>query len=344
MALIKTLSPGGRFLRVLPMDIILTGSVAFDYLMTFPGKFREHILPDKLDTISLSFLVDSMIRRRGGIAPNIAYTLALLGGRPQILAAVGEDFGEYRTHLEKYGVDTGLMKVIPGVFTASFFANTDLENNQIASFYPGAMGYSAELSLHDLPAKPDLVTVSPSDPAAMEQVVEECVELGIPFLYDPSQQVVRFDGPVLRRGVETAEYLFVNEYEFELVQQRTGMAAAEIWETVPLTVVTLGEKGAAIHARGEVYPIEAVPPTGIADPTGVGDAFRGGFLAGLGRGWDWQTCGRMGALAAVYCLEQQGPQEHHFTPQEYVARYRAHFDDRGLLDELLIGLTHFGER
>ena len=317
------------------MNIVLTGSVAYDYLMTFPGYFRDHLLPDKLASVSLSFLVDSLIKRRGGIAPNIAYTLALLGGRPRVMATVGEDFEDYRQWLESHGVDTAAMKVIPGVFTASFFANTDRANAQIASFYPGAMAQAAELSFHTLPApRPDLAVISPNDPGAMEQYIRECGELGIPYLYDPSQQLVRMAGPELKRGIEGAFALFVNDYESGLVEKMTGLTVEDIQRHVRLLVITRGEHGSTIYADGQEVRVPVVPPECIVDPTGVGDAFRGGFLAGFSRGWDWQTCGQMGALAATYCLEQAGTQSHSFTPAEFVARYRKHFDDRGLLDGL----------
>jgi adenosine kinase len=317
------------------MHIVLTGSVAFDYLMTFPGYFRDHILPDKLDSISLSFLVTSLDRRRGGVAPNIAYTMALLGERSHIMATVGEDFEEYRHWLESKGIDTSGMKVVPGVFTASFFCNTDRSNAQIASFYPGAMGYAAQLSFHQWQGvRPDLVVISPNDPGAMTQYVKECRALGIPSLYDPSQQIVRMTGEELRPGIEGAFALFVNDYEFGLVQKMTGMSAADILAHVRLLVVTRGKQGSTIYAGGQEYTIPVVPPERIADPTGVGDAFRGGFLTGYAHGWDWETCGRMGALAATYCLEQSGTQSHSYTPAEFVARYQKHFGPVGKVAEL----------
>ena len=318
------------------MNILITGSVAYDYLMTFPGYFKDHILPEKLDSLSLSFLVETLNRRRGGVAPNIAYTLALLGERPHIMATVGEDFEDYRAWLEGKGVDTARMQVVPGIFTASFFCNTDRANAQIASFYPGAMGYAARLSFHDLTAPlPDLAVISPNDPLAMEQYIAECREMGIPYLYDPSQQIVRMTGADLKNGIEGAYALFVNDYEFGLVQKMTALTAEDILKHVKLLVVTRGEHGATIYADGREVSVSVVPPERIADPTGVGDAFRGGFLAGYSRGWDWQTCGQMGALAATYCLEQEGPQGHYYTLPEFVARYRQHFDDQGLLDILI---------
>jgi adenosine kinase len=318
------------------MDIVITGSVAYDYLMVFPGLFRDHILPEKLDTISLSFLVESMVRMRGGTAPNIAFTLALFGQRPRIFVTVGEDFEDYRQWLESHGVDTTWAKVIPGVYTASFFANTDRSNAQIASFYPGAMGYAAQLSLHELEGQlPDLVVISPNDPEAMKLYVRECHEMGIPYLYDPSQQIVRMTGDDLRQGIDGALALFVNDYEFALVQKMTGMSPIEIQGCTKFLVVTRGEKGASLYSNGNEYLVPIVPPRQIADPTGVGDAFRGGFLVGYAQGLDLVTCVQMGVLAATYCLEQRGPQGHTYTIPEFVARFREHFDDHGKLDGLL---------
>ena len=318
------------------MYIILTGSVAFDYLMTFPGYFRDHILPDKLDSISLSFLVDSFRKRRGGIAPNIAYTLALLGERPHIMATVGEDFAEYREWLESNGVDTSMMKVIPGIVTASFFCNTDRSNSQIASFYPGAMGYATQLSFKQWEGRrPDLVVISPNDPDAMKQYVAECHELGIPYLYDPSQQIVRLTGDELRIGIAGGKALFVNDYEFGLVQKMTGMTAQDILQFLQFVVVTCGSQGSTIYSRELEYYIPVIPPEQIVDPTGVGDAYRGGFLTGYSHGLDLETCGQMGTLAATYCLECEGTQGHCYKLDDFVTRFREHFDDRGQLDRLL---------
>ena len=318
------------------MKFIITGSVAYDYIMRFPGYFREHILSDKLDSISLSFLVESMERRRGGIGPNIAYTLALLGVKSQLFATFGEDSADYQEWLTRVGVDLTLIRVIPEINTASFFVNTDRDQNQIASFYPGAMVYASELTFYDLDGNhPDLVTISPNDPAAMNRYVQECQELFIPYLYDPSQQIVRLEGEDLRQGVEGAQSLFVNDYEFSLIQKRTGMSLSDILVHVEYLVITFGEDGSRIYVGDKEYPIPSVPPENIADPTGVGDAYRGGFLAGFSKGWDLETCGMIGSLAATFCLEGKGPQSHRFSRAEFVARFRQHFDDDGLLEELL---------
>ncbi|MFN3490690.1 MAG: carbohydrate kinase family protein [Anaerolineales bacterium] len=317
------------------MDILLTGSVAYDYLMTFPGHFKEQILPTRLESISLSFLVDSMSKQRGGIAPNIAYTMALLGRKPRVMATVGEDFADYREWLESKGVDTTLMKVIPGLFTASFFATTDHASAQIASFYPGAMAHSATQSIKELDKKPDLVVVSPSAPDAMMKFPAECRELGIPYLYDPSQQILRLEGNELARDMEGAEFLFCNDYEFGLISKKTGWSLDQILEHVKVLVITRGKDGADLYTNGISVHIPTVPEEEIVDPTGVGDAFRGGFLAGYSQGFDWKLCGEIGSLAAVYCLEQRGPQSHAYSREDFIKRFRKHFDDEGKLDVLL---------
>jgi adenosine kinase len=317
------------------MDILITGSVAYDYLMTFPGYFKEQILPERLASISLSFLVDSMSKQRGGIAPNIAYTMALLGARPRVMATVGEDFEEYRAWLESKGVDTSLMCVVPGLFTASFFATTDKASAQIATFYPGAMGQASTQSLKDLPFTPDLVIVSPNAPDAMMKFPAECRELGYRYLYDPSQQVLRLEGSELARDMEGAHFLFCNDYEFGLISKKTGWSLDQILKHVNILVITRGKDGADLYSGDASVHIPTVPEDQIVDPTGVGDAFRGGFLAGYSLGYDWKLCGEIGSLAAVYCLEQRGPQSHGYTRKQFVDRFRKHFDDGGKLDELI---------
>ncbi|MCP4142140.1 MAG: carbohydrate kinase family protein [Chloroflexi bacterium] len=317
------------------MDILLTGSVAYDYLMTFPGKFEEQILPERLSSISLSFLVDSMTRERGGIAPNIAYTLALLGAKPRLMATVGQDFSDYRAWLDAQGIDTENAKVIPDVFTASFFATTDQTSAQIASFSPGAMGHAAEQSIKELVQKPDLAVISPNDPAAMTKFAAECRELDIPYLYDPSQQLLRLEGDEIARDMQGAHFLFVNDYEFGLISKKTGLDLDGMLEQVKIIIVTRGKDGADIYAEGKETHIPTVPEREIVDPTGVGDAFRGGFLAAYSQGWELELCGQIGSLAAVYVLEQSGTQNHRYTREEFVARFRKHFGDSEQLNQLL---------
>lgn len=316
------------------MKIVLTGSIAFDYLMTFPGRFQDHILIDKLDCISLSFLVDTLVRRPGGNAANIAYNLALLGEHPSVMATVGEDFEEQRQWLEDKGVDTNPIHTVPGVATASFFVNTDQCNAQIASFFTGAMAHASELTFSQLSEKPDLVVISPNDPRAMANYTRECLDLAIPYIYDPSQQLVRLGEMDVKAGIEGALALFVNEYEFSLIQEKTGLDLSAMLECCQFVVVTCGEKGSLIHSAEGQISIPIVPPRAILDPTGVGDAFRSGFLKGYAHELNFERCGQMGALAATYCLESDGPQSHAYDLQEFISRFREHFDDQGDLDRL----------
>jgi adenosine kinase len=323
------------------VNIVITGSIAYDYLMTFPGRFQDHIIPSQLATLSVSYLVDTMVRQRGGVATNIAYSLALLGERPRVMATVGQDFVEYRAWLEAQGVDTLTIKTIEDDFTASFFVSTDQENNQIAMFYPGAMAYAYTLSFRELVDPEaggtaiDLAVISPNDPRAMVQYVQECKELAIPYLYDPSQQIVRLSGGELAAGIEGAHLLMVNEYEFEMIREKTRLTEKDIADTVEALVVTLGEKGSKIYAKGQEFTIPIVPALRIVDPTGIGDAYRAGLVKGLALKMPWQIAGRMGAVAAAYVLEEKGPQNHQFTQSEFATRFRNHFDDGGLLDDMV---------
>jgi adenosine kinase len=306
------------------MRIVITGSIAYDYLMSFPGKFTEHFLPEHFERVSLSFLVDSMDKRRGGCAPNIAYTLALLGERPALMASAGQDFAEYRQWLDAAGVDTALVKEIGGKYTASFFCSTDQANNQIASFYTGAMAHAAELSFRTA-GTVDLAIISPNDPEAMVQYAEECRTLDIPYIFDPGQQCARMSGEELAEGVRGAHLVICNDYEFELLRQKTGLGEEEVLEQAGTLVVTRGEHGASVLSADGRIDVPAVKPHRIADPTGVGDAFRGGFMKGLADGADHETCARLGAVAATYALEHLGGQSHAYTHEEFLERFEAEF-------------------
>jgi adenosine kinase len=318
------------------MSIIVTGSVAFDYLMSFPGRFRDHILPDQIHQISVSFLVDSMRKQRGGCAPNIAYNLALLGERPTIMATVGQDFSSYRAWLSGVGVDTSAMIEIEDEFTSSFFVNTDLDSNQIASFYIGAMGHADTLSFYDLDHESiDIAIISPNAPAAMTKYARECQELAIPYLYDPSQQIIRLNGEELLEGTRGARMLIVNDYEFAMIKNKTGLSDEELLALPPSTIITRGDQGSTIHADGQVWSIPPVAPKTLAEPTGVGDAYRAGIIKGMLRRYPWETTGRIAALAATYVLEQHGTQNHHYSLDEFVTRYRQTFGDTPELADLL---------
>jgi adenosine kinase len=306
------------------MKLVVTGSIAFDYLMSFPGKFTEHFLPEHMHRVSLSFLVDSMDKRRGGCAPNIAYTLALLGERPFVMATAGQDIGDYKTWMEGAGIDTSLVKVVADKFTASFFCSTDQASNQIASFYTGAMANAAELSFRTVAGlKGDgLVIISPNDPDAMVQYAQECSTLGIRYIWDPGQQCARMAGDQLAEGITGAFMVIVNDYEFELLRQKTGMSEEAVQNEVEVLVITRGEHGCTVFAKGVSTDIPAVPPIRIADPTGVGDAFRGGFMKGLATGVSYEDCARLGSVAATYALEHLGGTSHAYSLEEFKARYQ----------------------
>jgi adenosine kinase len=318
------------------MKIVVTGSIAFDYLMSFPGRFTDSLVAGKLEKVSLSFLVDSLKRQRGGTAPNIAYTLALLGGRPRIMATAGVDFREYRAFLEQHGVDTSAVIEIEDEYCASFFVNTDQANNQIASFYTGAMSKAGMLTFAEYAPDADLTIITPNDPGAMRQYVQECKALGIPYIYDPSQQTIRLSGDELCEGLDGCHLMCVNEYEFSLIQEKTGLSEDEIIERAGGLVVTLGPAGARMVVDGQDLFIPVAEAQHIVEPTGAGDAYRGGLMRGMQLGLPWEISGRMGALAAAYVLEQLGPQNHFYTREAFVARYRENFDDEGALDVLLL--------
>jgi adenosine kinase len=321
---------------MLKMEIIATGSIAYDYLMRFPGRFSEHLIPEQLHQVSLSFLVDEMTKHWGGVAANIAYTMAMMGLNPKLVGAVGRDFADYREWLEKVGVDTSTVSQIDEVFTASFFANTDLDNNQIASFYAGAMAHAKDYSLADVyEGKPDLVIVSPNDPQAMIQLIDECRERDIRFIYDPSQQVPRLTGDELWQSIQGAYILIVNAYEAEVITKKTGKSLDDIRQVINTLVITQGERGSHIYTDDGLIEVPVFPVSTIKDPTGVGDAFRAGLICGLAHGWSLKLAGEMGALCAAYVLEQVGTQNHQFTLTEFIERFRTHFDDEGLLDKLL---------
>jgi len=306
------------------MKIVVTGSIAYDYLMSFPGKFTEHFLPEHMNRVSLSFLVDTMDKRRGGCAPNIAYTLALLGERPRLMATAGEDFGEYRAWLEAAGVDTSLAKQIDGKFCASFFCSTDVDNNQIASFYTGAMADAGQLSFWTA-RDCGLAIISPNDPGAMVQYAEECRTLNIPFIFDPGQQCARMGGDELRDGVTGATMVIVNDYELELLRQKTGLDESDLLTVAKALVVTRGEHGSSVLTRDGRADVSAVTPDRIVDPTGVGDAFRGGLMKGIALRLPYEACARIGSVAATYALEHLGGQSHSYTWDEFRERYERHF-------------------
>jgi adenosine kinase len=319
------------------VDIIVTGSIAYDYLMRFPGRFTDHLLKEALHQVSLSFLVEDMTRHWGGVAANISFSMALFGLRPKLMGTVGRDFEDYRRWLDDAGVDTRTVRQIDDVFCSSFFVNTDLENNQIASFYSGAMAYARDYPIAEAYAgNPDLVLISPNDPQAMQNLAEECRQRGLRFVYDPSQQVPRLNGDELRQSLTGAYMMIVNAYEAEMICDKTGLSVDQLRDEVEVLVITQGKDGAHIYADEGRIDVPVAPVEFIRDPTGVGDGFRAGLICGVAHGLPWRTAGEMGALTAAYVLEQVGPQSHRFTLDEFIARFRRTFNDGGLLDQIAV--------
>lgn len=320
------------------MNIIVTGSIAYDYLMRFPGRFTDHIDPDNLHQVSLSFLVEEMTKHWGGVAANISFSMGLLNLKPKLFGTVGRDFGDYRLWLERAGVDCSIVQQLDDVFTASFFVNTDLENNQIASFYSGAMAYARNYSLQAvLSIKPDLVIISPNDPVAMVQLANECRSRGIRFVYDPSQQVPRLNGDDLLEGMRDAYAMVVNAYEAAMICKKTNMTIDDLRRLIDILVITKGKDGSTIYLNGDIVEVPVVPVEQIKDPTGVGDAYRAGLLCGIAHDLPLKLAGEMGSMCAAFVLEQVGPQSHYFSVSEFVQRFRQHFDDGGLLDSVVAG-------
>ncbi|MBO3745615.1 carbohydrate kinase family protein [Streptosporangiaceae bacterium NEAU-GS5] len=309
------------------MRIAVTGSIATDQLMTFPGRFGDQLIAEQLDRVSLSFLVDDLQIRRGGCAANIAFGMACLGLRPILVGAVGADFADYRSWLERHGVDCDSIHVSELRHTARFLCTTDEEHNQIASFYTGAMAEAREIELGPIGDRIggiDLVLVSPNDPDAMHRHTDEARARGIAFAADPSQQLARMPGDEIRRLIEGAAYLFSNDYEKGLIEQKTGWSDEEVLDRVGVRVTTLGPKGARIDRKGEPsLHISPAPELGKADPTGVGDAFRAGFLAGLAWGLPLERCAQVGNLVATHVLEQVGGQEYELGQSVFLDRFAA---------------------
>jgi len=295
------------------VTIVVTGSIATDHLMKFPGKFSEQLLADHLQKVSLSFLVDDLVLHRGGVAGNMAFAIGVLGGDVALVGAAGKDFDEYRTWLEEHGVDCSNVLISESAYTARFVCTTDEDMAQIASFYPGAMSESRNIKLADVANKAgaiDLVIVGANDPEAMFLHTEECRALGLAFAADPSQQLARLSGEEIRKLIDGATYLFTNDYEWDLLLQKSGWSEAEVMNQIGLRVTTLGPKGVdLVSSDGTFVHVDVVPETHQADPTGIGDAFRAGFLTGRAAGLSLERSAQLASLVAVLVLEATGPQE-----------------------------------
>jgi len=306
------------------MTALICGSIAFDTVMVFPGRFRDHILPDRIHLLNVSFLVPSMRRNFGGCAGNIAYNLALIGGSGVPMATVGHDFEPYAGWLRERGVDLGQVRTIDGEFTAQAFITTDLDDNQITAFHPGAMNHA---HVNHVPADGGITLgiVAPDGRDGMLQHAEQFAAAGIPLLFDPGQGLPMFDGAELLAFVERATWIAVNDYEAQLLAERTGLAPAELARRVRALIVTRGGDGSVIHADGRVIEVPAVRPTAVVDPTGCGDAYRAGLIYGLQNGLDWETTGRIASLMGSIKIAHAGTQHHQFSRDEFADRFRAAF-------------------
>ncbi len=312
--------------------IAVTGSIATDHLMRFPGRFAEQLLADQLHRVSLSFLVDDLVVRRGGVAANIAYGLGRLGLRPVLLGAAGADFDDYRSWLERHGVDCDSVHISVAAHTARFVCTTDSDECQIASFYPGAMAEGHRVEIGAAAARRgglDLVLVAADDPAAMLRHTGRCRELGLPFAADPSQQLALLSGEQIRQFIDGAEFLLTNAYEKDLLESKTGLTAAEVRARVQVQVTTLGARGVRITGRATpTVEVPAVPVASVADPTGGGDAFRSGFFAALSWGLGLERAGQVGNAVAAFAVEAVGPQEYHLDRDRLAERLAGAYGDR----------------
>ncbi len=305
------------------MNCIVIGSLGFDYIMDFPGKFSDRIMMDKTHKISLSFLVDKLNKQFGGTAGNIAYTLKLLGVEPYILSAAGNDFEPYERFLIENKMETKYIKQVVDVVTGSYFVVTDQEDNQIGSFYGGALKYAHEL---DVPENiSEFVIISSTTPEAMRKAVDQCIKRKIKYMYDPAFQIGGLPIEDLRAGIDGCQIFIGNDYEIALVEKKFNIDHQALVSMGPILITTLGASGSTIETKDEKIEIKPALATEVLDPTGAGDAFRGGFMAGYLRGYDLKTCGQMGSIAAVYTVEKYGTITHKFTQDEFLSKYKQNY-------------------
>ena len=306
------------------MRTLICGSMAFDTIMVFHDHFKNHILPDQIHILNVAFLVPDLRREFGGCAGNIAYTMKLLGGDPVIMATVGDDFGPYRERLNQFGLDQSRIRAVPQSYTAQAFITTDLADNQITAFHPGAMNHAHENRVTDA-AGITLGIVAPDGRQGMLDHAQQFHEAGIPFIFDPGQGLPMFSGVELQRFVELADYVAVNDYEARLLQERTGHKLEQLAKDVKALIVTLGAQGSRIYANGEVHELPAARPRAIMDPTGCGDAYRAGLMTGMQKGLDWPTCGRLAGLMGAIKIGHRGGQNHRFGWDEITERFKTEY-------------------
>ncbi len=306
------------------MRALICGSFAYDTIMVFGDRFKNHILPDKVHILNVSFLVPEMRREFGGCAGNIAYNLHLLGGEPVPMGTVGEDFGPYARRMDSYAIDCRYLKVIPGSFTAQAFVTTDMDDNQITAFHPGAMNFAHQISVHDVDDVA-IGMISPDGRDGMIQHAREFAEAGIPFIFDPGQGLPMFNGEELLQFIDLATWVTVNDYEWELIRKQTGLSERQAAEKVKALIVTRGGEGSVIYSGADRIEIPVARARVVSDPTGCGDAYRAGLLHGILNGMDWQTTGRLAALMGAIKIEKHGTQNHSCEIQEIRDLFRENF-------------------
>jgi len=303
------------------MNIVVTGSLGYDYIMDFSGRFSDRMMMDKIHKISLSFLVDTLTKQMGGTAGNIAYSLKLLGVEPLLLTCAGNDFDPYEKHLKTHDISTRYIVKKDDVASGTYFVMTDKDDNQIGGYYKGVSQYNKDLSMKTIKKPIDLAVISANDPMAMKQYVRDCVSLHIPYMYDPAFQIGDFTPKELEVAISHAAMCIGNDYEIALIEKRLGITHDALRELVPILITTLGAKGSCIETERKTYHIQAARVAKTTDPTGAGDAYRSGFLSGFVRGYDYQVCGQMGSIAAAYTVELYGTQTHAYTKKEFCTRY-----------------------
>ncbi|KPC52095.1 carbohydrate kinase family protein [Amantichitinum ursilacus] len=310
------------------MAILISGSIAYDTIMVFEDRFKNHLLPDQLHILSISFLVPEMRRELGGCAGNIGYTLKGLGGDPLVVGTVGSDFGPYAKRMDTLGISRAGIRELPEQFTAQCFVTCDLDDNQIAAFHPGAMNLSHFIRTQDIGVPVELGIVGPDGKLGMQARCQQLHEMGVPFVFDPGQALPLFSGDELLEMIAQADYLTVNDYEAEVVARKTGVALDQLAQQVKALVVTLGGEGSEIHADGQIYRIPVVPAAAVIDPTGCGDAFRAGLLYGISKGWGWQSTGQLASLLGSLKIARRGAQNHEVELADIQQRYEAAFGEK----------------
>jgi len=308
------------------MKTLITGSMAFDTIMVFEDQFKNHILPDQTHILNVAFLVPGMTRHLGGCAGNIAYTLKLLGGKPEIMATVGEDFGPYSRYLDEKGLSSTHIKVVPDTFTAQAFITTDIDNNQIIAFHPGAMNFAHQNKIGDA-SDIQLGIVGPDGRDAMIEHSSQFKALGIPFIFDPGQGLPMFNGDECMTFLDEATYAVVNDYESQMLLDKTGLTLEQLAAKVDALVVTRGGKGSEVYVDGSMFEVPCAPISSAVDPTGCGDAYRGGLMFGLTSGKDWKTSAQIASLCGAIKIEHSGTQNHEFSLQEFSQRYLTAFGE-----------------